>query len=321
VTFTFYHTAQVAYQDYLQKKLDVVQVPFSGLDQTRKKPEFHQVKQLWINYYAMNYLTKPFDNIHIRQAFALAINKTAITKNVWKDTLTPTNHIVPEGVTGYNPDLKGPDGTQSVTGNAKRAQQLLQQGLREEGWASVSKMPPITLSYVGNTANFDQEVSELIRQWQKVLGVTVSRDSEDGSSLLDKVTNATNNPQGIQMWGLTWVGEYPDPQNWLSQQFGNGSLNNNMNYGQNTSRDAAKQQLTQHQLGTADTTLGDTRQAERTHSYQQAEQQIVNDVAWIPIGQVNSVFLRSTSLAGFIDNAQGIVPPDDWASIYRTQSA
>jgi peptide/nickel transport system substrate-binding protein/oligopeptide transport system substrate-binding protein len=321
VTFTFYHTAQAAYQDYLHKKLDVVQVPLSKLDQTRKNPEFHQVKQLWINYYAMNYLTKPFDNIHIRQAFALAIDKTAIAKHVWKDTLMPTNHIVPAGMTGYNPDLKGPDSTQNVTGNTKRAQQLLQQGLREEGWASVSEMPPITLSYVSNTANFDQEASTLIRQWQKVLGITVLTDPEDGSPLLDKVTNATNNPQGIQMWGLTWVGEYPDPQDWLSQQFGKGSPNNNMNYGQNTSQDAAKQQLTQHQLETADGTLGDTQQAERVHSYQQAEQQIVNDVAWIPMGQMNSLFLRSTSIVGFRDNAQGIVPPDDWASIYRAQSA
>jgi len=37
--------------------------------------------------------------------------------------------------------------------------------------------------------------------------------------------------------------------------------------------------------------------------------------------QINSVFLRSTSIVGFTDNAQSIVPPDDWASIYRAQPA
>lgn len=321
VTFTFYHTAEAAYQDYLQKKLDVVQVPFTDLNQAKKKPEFHQVKQLWTNYYVMNYLAKPFDNIHIRQAFALAINKAAIAKNVWHDTLTPTNHIVPEGMIGYNPDLKGPDGTQSLTGNAKRAQQLLQQGLKEEGWTSVYDMPAITLNYASNTANFDQEVSALVQQWQKVLGITVSAIPENGSSLLDDVTNATNNSQGIQMWGLAWVGEYPDPQDWLSLQFGNGTPDNNMNYGQNTTQDAAQQQFTQQKLQVADATLGDTHQSARTQTYQQAEQQIVDDVAWVPMEQMNSLFLRSTNIVGFIDNAQGTVPPDDWASIYRAQSA
>ena len=121
------------------------------------------------------------------------------------------------------------------------------------------------------------------------------------------------------MWGLAWVGEYPDPQDWLSLQFGNDSPNNNMNYGQNTSRSAAQQQFTQQQLKTADATLGNTQQSERISSYQQAEQQIVNDAAWIPIAQVNSLFLRSTTIVGFTDNAQGIVPPDAWASIYRVQ--
>ena len=121
------------------------------------------------------------------------------------------------------------------------------------------------------------------------------------------------------MWGLAWVGEYPDPQDWLSLQFGKGSPNNNMNYGQNTSQDAALQQFRQQQLETADATLSDIQQAERIHSYQQAEQQIVNDAAWIPMEQMNSVFLRSTSIVGFTDNAQGTIPPDDWASIYRVQ--
>ncbi len=321
VTFIFYHTAQQAYQDYQNKKVDVAQVPLSGLNQARKGADFHQVAQLWINYYTMNYLTKPFDNIHIRQAFALAINKTSIVKNVWDNTLTPTNHIVPAGMAGYNPNLTGPDGTQSVTGNPKRAQQLLQQGLKEEGWTSVSQMPAITLSYVSDTANFDQEVSSLVQQWQKVLQVSVSTDPEDADTLLDKITNATDNSQGIQMWGLAWVGEYPDPQDWLSLQFGLGSPNNNMNYGQNTTADAAQQQLTQQQLATADAMVDTTQEATRIHTYQQAEQQIVNDAAWIPMEQVNTLFLRSTALVGFKDNAQGIIPPDDWATIYRVQPA
>ena len=52
-------------------------------------------------------------------------------------------------------------------------------------------------------------------------------------------------------------------------------------------------------------------------SYQQVEQQIVNDVGWLPMEQATATFLRTTSIVGIKDNAEGIIPPNDWANIYR----
>jgi len=316
VTFPFYQSASAAYQAYLNGHVDTTMVPLATFGTTKKRSDFHQVPQLWINYYTMNYLVKPFDNIHIRQAFALAIDKMAIANTVWKGTVLPTNHIVPQGMAGYNPNLTGPDGTQGLKGNPTKAKQLFQQGLREEGWSSVTQMPAITLTYAtnANTPGFDQEVTELISMWQKVLGVTVKADSLDSNTLLDKVTAATNNPAGLQFWGLSWVAEYPDPQDFLTLQFDIGVPNNNMNYGQNTTADAARQQVVQQQLEAAD---ANSNQAARLQAYQQAEQQLVNDAAWLPMEQVTSVFLRTPNIVGIVDNGQGLIPPDDWAKIYR----
>jgi peptide/nickel transport system substrate-binding protein/oligopeptide transport system substrate-binding protein len=286
------------------------------LSQDKKRKDFFEVPQLWINYYTMNYLVKPFDNVHIRQAFALAIDKTAIANTVWQGTVLPTNHIVPQGMDGYNPHLTGPDGTQSLTGNPKKAQELLQQGVFEEKWSSVAQMPPITLTYAAGIPTFDREVAMMIAMWQKVLKVTVIPLPVDYNTLLDRVTAATNNPDGLQFWGLAWVGEYPDPQDWLTLQFDKGVPNNNMNYGQNTSTTAALQLPVQQKLETADATM----QADaRLQLYQQAEQQLVNDVAWMPMEQVMAVFLRTPYIVGIVDNAQGGIPPDDWATIYRVQ--
>ena len=103
-----------------------------------------KIPQLWINYYTMNYLQKPFDNTKIRQAFALAINKDLIVKNIWKGSLIATNHIVPQGQYGYNPNLRGPDNTPGTAGDPNKAKLLLQQGLSEEGYSSVSQLPSIT---------------------------------------------------------------------------------------------------------------------------------------------------------------------------------
>jgi peptide/nickel transport system substrate-binding protein/oligopeptide transport system substrate-binding protein len=313
VSLVIYHSDEETYQDYQNGKLDQTAVPLTNLESERKHKEFNQSPQLWINYYAMNYLAKPFDNIHIRQAFALAIDKNAIAHNVWKNTLLPTNHIVPQGMDGYNPQLTGPDGTTNLSGNPKKAQQLLHQGMQEE---HLTAIPEITLTYVTGVSNFDQEVQALVQNWQRVLNVTVTPDPVDYTTLLDKVTAATGNPNGIQMWGLAWVGEYPDLQDWLSLQFGRGSAYNNMNYGENSSPTAALQQQAQQQMAQADTAMN---ASQRTQRYQQAEQQIVNDVGWIPMTQETSTFLRSSNIVGIVDNAENIIPPDDWANIYRVQ--
>lgn len=313
VVFPFYTQEEAAYNDYAAGKVDTAGVPLAALPAITKRSDYHKVPQLWINYYTMNFKVPPFDNISIRQAFALAIDKTAIAQNVWKDTTIPTNHIIPAGMPGYNPDLTGPDGTQSLKGNAAQAKALLQQGLKQENWSSTSQMPPIKLTYATGLSSFDREVQSMISMWQRVLGVTVTANPVDSNTLLDQVSAATGNSQGLQMWGLSWVGEYPDPQDWLTRQFGNGSVFNNMNYGQNTSNDFARQQLTQTQMVNADVVA---QNKVRLQAYQKAEQQLVNDVAWLPIEQVTSIFLRKTYVVGMVDNGMGVIPPNDWANIY-----
>jgi len=315
VVFPFYQQAESAYHDYLTGQVDTTGVPVSTFAQDKKRADFHQVPQLWINYYTMNYLAKPFDNIHIRQAFALAIDKTTIVNGVWKGTVLATNHIVPQGMPGYNPNLSGPDGTQSLKGNATQARALLQMGMKEE---NITVLPPIKLTYATSTtfAYFDQEVTAMIKMWNGVLGVTVTPDPIDYNALLTQVTLATGNAAGLQFWGLTWVAEYPDPQDWLTRQFDSGVPNNNMNYGQNTSSNVAQQQFLQKQLENADS---NSQQGARMKTYQQAEQQLVNDVAWMPMEQVTAIFLRKATVIGIVDNAQGMIPPDDWANIYIGQ--
>lgn len=316
VAFPFYQQAGLAYHDYLLGKVDMTGVPATTYATDKKRKDYYQEPQLWINYYTMNYKAPPFDNIHIRQAFALAVDKTALAATVWQGTVLPTNHIVPQGMPGYNAALTGPDGTQSLRGNPAKARVLLQQGLKEEGWSSVSQMPPIKLTYATGQTTADQEVSALAQMWQKTLGVTVTPDPIDYSALLTQVSLATGNPNGLQFWGLSWVAEYPDPQDWLTRQFDSGVPDNNMNYGQNTSGDAIQQQALQQTLEAAD---ANANAAQRLQSYQQAEQKLVNDVAWLPVEQVTLSFLRQPTVVGMVDNAMNIIPPDDWANIYKAQ--
>ena len=82
VIYPFYKDTDTVYKAYQANQVDntgALTIPSTDLAAAKQlTQEFHQVPQLWINYYTMNYLVKPFDNIKIRQAFELAINKDLI---------------------------------------------------------------------------------------------------------------------------------------------------------------------------------------------------------------------------------------------------
>jgi oligopeptide transport system substrate-binding protein len=316
VIFPFYKDTTTAYKAYQAGQVDTtggLSLPSADLSAARQaSAEFHQVPQLWINYYTMNYLVKPFDNIKIRQAFDLAVNKDLIAHSVWKDSVIASNHIVPKGMPGYNPNLTGPDGA-GTSGNPTMAKQLFQQGLQEEGWSSVSQMPPITLTYSSGNKDEDNEVAVLQQMWQSTLGVSVKADPIDFNKLLTEQTASINNPKGLQFWGIAWIADYPDPQDWTTLQFDKGVPNNYSNYGQNSSSDAAQQQAVQQQLEAAD---GMPPGPARLAQYNMAEQQLVNDVAWMPMEQVTITLLQKPCVAGMVFNPQLLTPPNDWGNIY-----
>jgi oligopeptide transport system substrate-binding protein len=121
------------YNDYLTHQLDatgILGVPPAHLAEARTRPDFHEYPVLAIRYVTMNYLVKPFDNVHMRQAFALAIDKELLAKTVLRNAFLPTHHIVPQGMPGYDANLKGPAGVSSLAGDKNLAGQLLQQGMR-----------------------------------------------------------------------------------------------------------------------------------------------------------------------------------------------
>ncbi len=310
----FYRDLDTEYNAYLAGQISMTNVPAAHLTEAQAKTlEYQKILLLEIFYFTMNYLVKPFDNIHIRQAFALAINKDTLESAIFRNASIATNHIVPQGMPGYNPNLTGPSGATGTAGDATKARQLFQMGLQEEGWSSVSQMPPIKLTYNRGSKTTENLIAAAIQMWQNVLGVSVKPDPVDFNKLLDEMAASTNNPQGLQMWRIGWAADYPDPQDWLTLQFDKGSPQNNMNYGQNNSADAAQQRATQTLMEQAD---ANPDQNARLQQYNQAEQQLVDDVAWLPITQGADNLLLKPCVQGLVFNADEIIPPGDWANVY-----
>jgi oligopeptide transport system substrate-binding protein len=314
--YPFYKQTDTNFKAYQAGQTDYsTLIPTADLDTARALPnnQYQLVPQLAINYLTMNYLVKPFDNIHIRQAFALAINKDLIIQSVYKNTYVPTNHIVPKGMPGYNPNLMAPDGVAGTSGDPTKAKALLQQGLTEEGWTSVSQLPAIKLTYTSGDPNLANTIAAMQQMWQTTLGVSVKTNPEDFNKLLTDTEAALNNPKGLQFWAIGWIADYPDPQDWTTLQFGKGQQYNQINYGQNNSADAAQQQQTQQALEAADV---NPDQTSRLQAYNQAEQLLVNDVAWLPWSQQAFSQVLKPYVKGIVFNAQLLYPPNDWGNIY-----
>src|SRR6266852_7730307 len=313
VIFPFYKVADTGYSAYQVDQLDDTPIPTTVLQQVRGHSDYRNIPFLAIDYDTMNYLQKPFDVTSCRQAFALAINKDLIVKTVWKNSIIATNHIVPQGQYGYDPGLKGPDGTTSTAGNPTMAQQDEKACETAQGYASAANFPPITLTY--SSAGLQaarNEVAAMQQMWQTVLGISVKTDDIDIYKLFADEALGSANP--LQFYtGPAWIADYPDPEDWTTLQFDKGQSQNGMSFGQNHGPDAAAQQAVQAEMEAADLLTDPTA---RLAAYNKIEQELVNFVAWFPMEQEESNLLIKPCVQGRALNAFGLTPPDDWHNIY-----
>lgn len=301
---------------YLNGQFDFsTTLPPADLPTDRQRRDFVTNPLPVIRYLTMNYLAKPFDNVHIRQAFELAIDKDAIANDVLKGAVKATNHIVPLGLPGYNANLQGVAGA-STHGDATKAKQLLAQGLQEE---HMTTLPSVTFTYYTDNISVAQASVAMVQMWQTRLGVTVKTQPVLFTKEIDLANATLNNPNGLQIWFFGWLADYLDAQDYLSIFFAKGGADNLSNYGQNNTPYATDQQAVQQELAQADV---DQNPTDRIQKYNDAEQKIVNDVGWAPIYQSSLNYLLSPKLANFkapFGDPQNTVEPDDWANIYITQ--
>lgn len=302
------------YKAYQTGQLDYATVPLANLADAKKRSDYQHTPGLGLMYVLMNYLAKPFDNIKIRQAFALAINKDILAQNVMHDSVLPTNHLIPQGVPGYNQALVGPAGVTSTKGELQKAKQLFQEGLQEEHYQNAAAVPSITLTYLAGSNDLKNLITVLAQQWQTAFGVNIQVSSMEASALVQAQLGTTGKSGPLQTWVISY-GNYADPQAWLSTLFAKGAPFNNANYGQNNSSNAVQQQAIQDTLAKAD---ANQNQQERLQQYSSAEQQLVDDVAAIPLYQIEAHVLINPKLKNYTLNSLNTVAPNDWGNIYMT---
>ncbi len=103
------------------------EIPTTDYQTAQSQDGFNEVPVLSLEYIGLDVKGPPFDNLQLRQAFDLALNKQILVDTYTHGGAYPTNHIVPRGMPGFNANLLIPvDQTQSLTGDQAAAQTLVQ---------------------------------------------------------------------------------------------------------------------------------------------------------------------------------------------------
>jgi len=301
VDFHIYKTGDSEYADYKDGKLDQGVAPPDQYKASKQRSDYHEGPFLSIGYYQPNWAKAPFNDLGVRQAFDLALNKTVLADQVNQGTVIATNHIVPQGEPGYDANLTGPDGTQGLTGDVAKATALMQTYAAAHCGGQLSKCTPVTL-FDSNDPSIVTADQAAVQMWQQAFpGYPIKTSFVDFNTLLSQIYS----PNAPQIFGIGWVGDYPDPQDWLSLQFGNGAINNTGS----VSVPAANTLMAQ-----ADTDLG----SDRMSLYNQAEQLLVTNVAWIPLSQGKSFYNVQPYVKNFQFNSLGVITLGTWQKIFLT---
>ncbi|MHA7967084.1 peptide ABC transporter substrate-binding protein [Paenibacillus sp. CAU 1782] len=134
-------------------------------------------------YYLFNNNKAPFDNVKVRKALSMAIDRQALIDNVLQANQTAAYGLVPPSIAGL--DGKSfremyPD-TGYFSENVEEAKTLLAEGLAESG---LSAFPETTLLY--NTSEGHKKLAEaLTDMWRKSLGIEVKLANQEWGTFLE----------------------------------------------------------------------------------------------------------------------------------------
>jgi oligopeptide transport system substrate-binding protein len=298
-----------AYTNYRAGKYDYVIVPSTTYSTARGQGDFHEIPTLNTRSVFVNWAKPPFDNLQVRQAFALALNKQILVDRMENGAGAPSNHFVPRGMPGYNINLKNPapDGTQSLTGNQTAATSVLKQAQDSCPASGVftakrfaycryivgvgGKAPlEITVSYRQINPADQALIVGAVDQWRNSLGLTITAAPLDDRSFFGAFDSpAAQNP--MQAWLLGWIADYPDPQDWLSLFFRTPTASSGL-YNWSGVSDPAIDTL----LDDADKEVNVDK---RMGMYYQVEQYVIENVGVIPLSQEKVSWRQRPWVSGF----------------------
>ncbi len=242
-----------------------------------------------------------FVDVRLRQALALALDKTALATLLAGQ---PTNHLIPAEMGAYPNTLSGAIATTPLSGDTMGAQALWQSYVRDRCGGEAARCPAVLLwwdSFGG--PEFSQTALLAIKaRWEQALPGIRIQENDPPDTLMPQISSAEAVP-------LSWFEDYPDPQDWLQMVVSMPGASN----------------WTLYHEPQADALV---TQAEATHDpsarlalYHQAEMTLINDAVVIPLAQHDIQMHVGPTVLNLPPHLDWWISPDAWANVYVVSSA
>ncbi len=179
----------------------------ADLEAIRKDPNIQVLEQPGLNvgYLAFNTQKKPFDDVRVRKAISMAINKKAIIDGVYLGTAVAAKNPIPPSMWSYNDAIKDdvydPDAAKKLLADAG-----FPNGLTTDVWAM-----PVQRPYNPNA----KRIAELMQADLAKIGVKAEIKSFEWGEYRKRMQAGEH-----QMGMLGWTGDNGDPDNFLHTLLG-----------------------------------------------------------------------------------------------------
>jgi dipeptide transport system substrate-binding protein len=234
----------------------------ADLDAIRKDPKVKVMEQPGLNvgYLAYNTTKKPFDDVRVRKAINMAINKKAIIDAVYLTTGVAAKNPIPPTQWSYN------DAVKDDPYDPAAAKKLLAQAGYPDGFSTDLWAMPVQRPYNPNA----RRIAELMQADLAKVGVKAEIKSFEWGEYRKRMQAGEH-----QMGMLGWTGDNGDPDNFLNTLLGCDSAKTN---GSNVAKFCYQpfEELVQK----AKTTSG---QAARTPLYEKAQVIFKEQAPWFTI--------------------------------------
>ncbi|HWQ21519.1 MAG TPA: peptide ABC transporter substrate-binding protein [Clostridia bacterium] len=209
-------TALAQYQSGALDASDIV--PLSELPALVKSGDCKIMPYLGTYYYSFNVTKKPFNDVRVRKALTLAINRSAITLNITRAGEIPALGYVPYGI---------PDATATAEFRTSGTEKFYKDNdvatakalLAAAGYPNGKGFPAFTILY--NNSSRHKSIAEAIQQmWKTNLGINCTLKNEEWGVYLDDLTNLnyTTARRG-------WIGDYVDVNTFMDMWVTGGGNN------------------------------------------------------------------------------------------------
>lgn len=206
---------------YLTGECDWLETtPPSLIPRLVAREDFDPAPYMGTYFYRVNVNRPPFDDIRVRRALALSIDREAICKNITKAGEVPAFSYVPPGMPGYSGvEMQRPNDADPERARAQRIEEA-KRLFTEAGYGPGGKeLRSIQIHY--NTSETHKDIAEVLADtWKRELGLRVEANQEEWKVYLD--TQSTTN---FDVSRSAWIGDYLDANTFLDMFVTDGENN------------------------------------------------------------------------------------------------